>query len=85
MKKLYLLALISLSLNAAEVQKGSVRSGAQPLSGASVTAECGVDRLSTVTGNAGEFELGGLPAASCRFFRASRARDFSRSAFAAAS
>ena len=68
MKKLYLLALFSLSLNAAEVQKGSVRSGAQPLSGASVTAECGVDRLSTVTGNAGEFELGGLPAASCRFF-----------------
>src|SRR5215472_5861837 len=68
MTKLFVAALIALSLNAAEVQKGVVRSGTQPLPGATVTAECGTDRFTTVTGSAGEFELGGLPASSCRFF-----------------
>jgi hypothetical protein len=73
MNKLLTAALFALSLavsqlKAAEVQKGIVRSGTQPLPGATITAECGTDRFTTVTGSVGEFELGGLPASSCRFF-----------------
>ena len=54
-------------LAAAEVQSGSVVSGGQVIPGATVIADCGSDRISTVTDNAGHFEIGGLPSTPCRF------------------
>ena len=52
---------------AAETQSGTVRSGGQAIPGATVTATCGTDRITTVTDDAGSFEMGGLPATACRF------------------
>src|SRR5690242_14810268 len=51
----------------AEVQSGRAHSGGQPIPGASVTAECGGDRITTITDLDGRFEIGGLPATSCKF------------------
>jgi len=65
------LPLIVLSLAAslalAETQNGTVVSGGKPIPGATVTATCGTDKISTVTDEAGKFEMGGLTAAPCRF------------------
>src|SRR5580692_6993080 len=58
------LAVIAL----AETQTGSVRSGGQPIPGAAVTAICGTDKITTVTDDAGKFELGGLPSTPCKFY-----------------
>jgi hypothetical protein len=52
----------------AETQSGIARSGGQPIPGAAVTAVCGTDRISTVTDDAGRFDLGGLPSTSCKFY-----------------
>src|ERR1700689_337947 len=54
-------------LASAETQGGVVRSGGQALPGAAVTAICGTDKITTVTDDAGQFELGGLPSAPCKF------------------
>src|SRR5258708_7796049 len=54
-------------LASADVQNGVVRSGGQAIPGAAVTAECGTDKISTVTDFDGRFALGGLPSASCKF------------------
>ena len=51
----------------AETQSGIVRSGNQSIPGATVTADCGDNRIATVTDDAGRFEIGGLPATPCRF------------------
>lgn len=52
----------------AEVQTGLVRSGGQPIPGATVTAECGTDpKIPTTTDDAGRFEIGGLPATPCKY------------------
>lgn len=51
----------------AETQSGVVRSGGQPIPGATVSAECNGERISTVTDEFGQFEMGGLPTASCQF------------------
>jgi hypothetical protein len=52
---------------AAATQSGSVRSGNQSIPGATVIVDCGAERISTVTDDAGRFEIGGLPATPCRF------------------
>ncbi|HTA44423.1 MAG TPA: TonB-dependent receptor [Bryobacteraceae bacterium] len=52
----------------AETQSGVVQSGGQAIPGASVTAVCGTDKITTITDDAGRFELGGLPATPCKFF-----------------
>ena len=52
----------------AETQSGVVRSGGQAIPGAAITAICGTDKITTVTDEAGQFELGGLPATPCQFF-----------------
>ncbi len=52
---------------AADVQSGVVRSGGQPIPGATVTAQCGTDKIPTVTDDAGRFEIGGLPSTSCKY------------------
>jgi trimeric autotransporter adhesin len=59
--------VIFAGLAAAETQSGVVRSGGQPIPGASVTAICGSDKIATVTDEAGQFDLGGLPSTPCRF------------------
>ena len=46
---------------------GVVRSGGQTLPGATVTAECGTDKITTITDDAGRFEIGGLPSTSCKY------------------
>ncbi len=52
----------------ADVQTGLVRSGDQAIPGATVTAECGSDaKITTTTDDAGRFQLGGLPSASCKY------------------
>ncbi|MGA2713771.1 MAG: carboxypeptidase-like regulatory domain-containing protein [Bryobacteraceae bacterium] len=51
-----------------ETQSGVVRSGGQAIPGAAVTAICGTDKITTVTDEAGQFDLGGLPSAPCKFF-----------------
>lgn len=51
----------------AENQAGVVHSGNQVIPGATVTADCGTNRITTVTDDNGRFELGGLPASPCRF------------------
>ncbi len=51
----------------AETQSGTVRSGTQNIPGATVIADCGTERISTVTDDAGRFEMGGLPSTPCRF------------------
>lgn len=52
----------------AETQSGVVRSGGQAIPGAGVTALCGADKITTVTDETGQFELGGLPSTPCKFF-----------------
>ncbi len=59
--------LIGAALAFGETQTGSVTSGGQAIPGATVTANCGSDRITTVTDDAGRFELGGLPSTPCRF------------------
>ena len=59
--------LIFAAIAAADVQTGVVRSGGQPIPGAAVTAECGTDKIPTVTDDAGRFEIGGLPSTSCKY------------------
>ncbi len=51
----------------AATQSGTVRSGGQSIPGAAVTAICGTDKITTVTDDAGQFELGGLPSTPCKF------------------
>jgi hypothetical protein len=65
--KAVLAQLLMVALAAADVQTGVVRSGGRPVPGAAVTAECGSDRISTVTDADGQFEMGGLPSTSCKF------------------
>ncbi len=62
------LALLLLAgVAAADVQTGVVRSGGQPIPGASVTVQCGTDKIPTVTDDAGRFEVGGLPSTPCKY------------------
>ncbi|NDJ12817.1 MAG: carboxypeptidase regulatory-like domain-containing protein, partial [Acidobacteriia bacterium] len=51
----------------AEVQSGLVRANGQPIPGAAVLVECGTEKIRTVTGPDGRFEVGGLPATPCQF------------------
>jgi trimeric autotransporter adhesin len=67
MLRLTWLGLVFAVAAAAEIQSGIVRSGGQPIPGASVTAECGSDRITTVTDQDGRFQIGGLPATPCGF------------------
>ena len=59
--------LVGASSAAADVQTGFVRSGGRSIPGAAVTADCGTDRITTVTDGDGRFEMGGLPSATCKF------------------
>jgi len=61
------LVLVFAGLAFGETQSGIVRSGGQPIPGASVTAICGTDKITTVSDDAGRFELGGLPSTPCSF------------------
>src|SRR5580658_9731453 len=61
------LFLIFAVLALGETQSGSVTSGGQPIPGATVVATCGDDKITTVTDDAGRFEMGGLPSSPCRF------------------
>jgi hypothetical protein len=61
------LVLVLAGLAVADTQTGSVKSGGQAIPGAAVTAECGGEKISTVTDETGRFELGGLPANPCKF------------------
>ena len=65
--KAFLVFLSCAGLLAAATQSGSVRSGAQSIPGATVIVDCGPERITTVTDDAGRFEIGGLPATPCRF------------------
>lgn len=51
----------------AETQAGAVRANGQPIPGAAVLVECGTEKIRTVTGPDGRFEVGGLPATPCQF------------------
>src|SRR5271154_5048596 len=63
-----LISLIFAGVAAADVQTGLVRSGGQPVPGATVSAECGTDsKITTTTDDAGRFEIGGLPSTSCKY------------------
>ncbi len=59
--------LVGASSAVADVQTGVVRSGGRPIPGAAVTADCGTDRITTVTDLDGRFEMGGLPSTPCKF------------------
>ena len=59
--------LIFAGIAAADVQTGVVRSGGQTIPGATITAECGTDKITTVSDDAGRFEIGGLPSTSCKY------------------
>src|ERR1700733_7144155 len=61
------LLLVISGIAFAETQSGTVRSGGQPIPGAAVTAICGTDKITTVSDDAGQFELGGLPSTSCKY------------------
>src|SRR5580704_13879308 len=63
----FILAALPATIAFAETQSGSVRSGGQPIPGAAVTAICGTDKITTVTDDAGQFELGGLPSTPCKY------------------
>ncbi len=63
-----LILLIFAGVAAADVQTGVVRSGGQPIPGATVSAECGTDsKITTTTDDGGRFEMGGLPSTSCKY------------------
>lgn len=60
--------LMFAGIAAADVQTGMVRSGGQPVPGATVSAECGTDsKITTTSDDAGRFEMGGLPSTSCKY------------------
>lgn len=59
--------VLMVALAAADVQTGVVRSGGRPVPGADVTADCGSDKISTITDANGQFEMGGLPSTACKF------------------
>ncbi len=59
--------LLFAGIAAADVQTGLVRSSGQPIPGATITAECGTDKITTVSDDAGRFEIGGLPSTSCKY------------------
>jgi hypothetical protein len=61
------LLFVVAGLAVAETQTGTVRSGSQVIPGATVTADCGGDKITTVTDDSGKFEIGGLPATPCKF------------------
>ncbi len=61
------LVFIFAGLALGETQSGSVTSGGQAIPGATVIATCGDDKITTVTDDAGRFEMGGLPSTPCRF------------------
>jgi len=67
LRSAFLALLMFSGLAVADVQNGIVRSGGQPIPGATVTAECGTDKITTVTDDAGRFEIGGLPSTSCKY------------------
>ena len=67
MLRLTCVVLFSAAVGSAAVQNGVVRSGGQPIPGATVIAECGSDKITTVTDLDGRFEMGGLPATPCKF------------------
>ena len=62
-----LMMLIFAGVAAADVQTGLVRSGGVAIPGATVSAECGTDKITTTTDDAGRFEMGGLPSTSCKY------------------
>jgi hypothetical protein len=66
MRKSWLFFVLA-GLAVAETQTGSVHSGGQAIPGATVNADCGGQKISTVTDEAGNFEIGGLPATACKF------------------
>ncbi len=59
--------LLTALLAFGETQSGTVVSGGNPIPGATVTATCGSDKITTVTDDAGRFEMGGLPTSPCSF------------------
>ena len=59
--------LIFAGMAYADVQTGIVRSAGQAIPGATITAECGTDKITTVSDDAGRFEIGGLPSTSCKY------------------
>jgi hypothetical protein len=61
------LVFIFAGLALGETQSGSVTSGGQAIPGATVVAVCGTDKITTVTDDAGRFEMGGLPSTPCQF------------------
>ncbi|MEP6713994.1 MAG: carboxypeptidase-like regulatory domain-containing protein, partial [Terriglobia bacterium] len=67
MQRLTCCFFISAAIACGAVQSGVVRSGGQTIPGAAVTAECGSDKISTVTDSTGRFEMGGLPSTPCKF------------------
>ncbi|HXE62522.1 MAG TPA: TonB-dependent receptor [Bryobacteraceae bacterium] len=67
LRKSCLALLLLAGVAAADVQTGTVRSGGQPIPGASVAVQCGTDKISTVTDDAGRFEIGGLPSTPCKY------------------
>src|ERR1700744_2603816 len=67
MIRIAVLALILGRLAFGATESGVVRSGGQPIPGATVTAICGADKITTVTDDAGRFMMGGLPATPCNF------------------
>src|SRR5580698_612913 len=67
MLRLTCLVFVLAALAAADVQTGVVRSGGQPIPGATVNADCGADKITTVTDGDGRFEMGGLPSTPCKF------------------
>ena len=67
MIRIPVLALILGGLAFGATESGVVRSGGQPIPGATVTAICGTDKIDTVTDDAGRFTMGGLPESACSF------------------
>ncbi len=67
LKSTCLALLIFTGIASADVQTGVVRSGGQAIPGATITAECGTDKITTVTDDAGRFEMGGLPSTPCKY------------------
>ncbi len=67
MIRITVLALILGEVAFGATESGVVRSGGQPIPGATVTAICGPDKIDTVTDDAGRFTMGGLPESLCSF------------------